>query len=201
MLNEIKTTDSDKINKYVAIIFMALFLVLEILALSKHSHYKYDILMCLFLLTAAYYFRSVIYLYWLHYLLFSLFLLSHCLGMFQLYESYPLGIEYDYWVHSYFGFIFSLIILRWLSKSDYQFSRIFCIISTFIVVLGVSASHELYEFAGAILLGEGDGVLFIGAGDTDQWDTQKDMLNNILGGVVGVSLSTVFSNNEYANAS
>ena len=121
--------------------------------------------------------------------------------MFQLYESYPLGIEYDYWVHSYFGFIFSLIILRWLSKFDYQFSRIFCIISTFIVVLGVSASHELYEFAGAILLGEGDGVLFIGAGDTDQWDTQKDMLNNILGGVVGVSLSTVFSNNEYANAS
>jgi len=55
----------------------------------------------------------------------------------------------------------------------------------------MSAAHELYEFAGAILLGDGDGVLFIGAGDIDQWDTQKDMLNNLLGALIGVLLSKV----------
>lgn len=46
--------------------------------------------------------------------------------------------------------------------------------------------HELYEFAGALLLGEGERVLFIRAGDLDQWDTQKDILNNLIGGVIGV---------------
>lgn len=195
MLDNIKADRVDKKYKYVAIVFFVIFSIMEVLALSIESHYKYDVLMCLVLLSACYYFKSIIHLYWFHYLLFSLFLLLHCLGMYQFYEKYPLGIEYDYWVHGYFGFVSSLIILRWLSKSEYGFNQLFCVISTFIIVLGISAAHELYEFAGAILLGEGDGVLFIGAGDIDQWDTQKDMLNNIVGGVVGVSLKLIFSNN------
>ncbi|HRZ40409.1 MAG TPA: hypothetical protein P5246_05320, partial [Candidatus Omnitrophota bacterium] len=48
------------------------------------------------------------------------------------------------------------------------------------------ARGATYEFAGAILLGEGEGVLFIGAGDLDEWDTQKDMLNNLIGAVLGL---------------
>ena len=185
--------DVNYINKYVLIIFLIVFSIMEVLAFGIESHYKYDIVMCIFLLFSAYYFRSEIHLHWSHYLLFSLFLFLHCCGMYQLYETYPLGIEYDYWVHSYFGLVSSVMILRWFSKSEYEFSQIFCIISTFVVVLGISAAHELYEFAGAVLLGEGDGVLFIGAGDIDQWDTQKDMLNNIIGGLVGVSLSSIIN--------
>jgi uncharacterized membrane protein YjdF len=42
-------------------------------------------------------------------------------------------------------------------------------------------------------LGEGDGVLFIGTGDIDQWDAQKDMLNNMIGGAIGVSSWSIFS--------
>ncbi len=57
------------------------------------------------------------------------------------------------------------------------------------MVLGISAAHELYEYGGAILLGEGDGVLFIGAGDIDEWDTQKDMLNNLIGSITALSAS------------
>ena len=194
MSDDIEDIYVDKKNKYVLIVFFALFSIMEILALNMESHYKYDILMCLVLLCAGYHYKSIIYLYWVHYLLFSLFLSLHCLGMYQFYEKYPLGIEYDYWVHGYFGFVSSLFILRYLSKSEYEFSRFFCVISTLVVVLGTSAAHELYEFAGAILLGEGDGVLFIGAGDIDQWDTQKDMLNNLIGGIIGISLKLVFNN-------
>jgi len=183
--------DNNSKNKYVAIGFFIVFFCMEIFALNIESHYKYDIVMCLFLLVVVYYFRDIIYLYWVHYFLFSLFLLVHCLGMYQYYEKYPLGIEYDYWVHGYFGFISSLMILRWLSMSEYKFSGLASTISTLVVVLGISAAHELYEFAGAIMLGEGEGVLFIGAGDIDQWDTQKDMLNNMVGGVIGVSLSAI----------
>ncbi len=188
----IKSKDHANNNKYITIVFILIFIVLEVRAVSIESHYKYDILMCIFLLCAVYYFRLITHLYWFHYLLFSIFLLLHCLGMYQYYEKFPLGIEYDYWVHSYFGFVSSIFVLRWLSKFGYKFSQAFCLVSTFIVVLGVSAAHELYEFAGAILLGEGDGVLFIGAGDIDQWDTQKDMLNNLIGAIIGVSLSVVF---------
>ena len=64
--------------------------------------------------------------------------------------------------------------------------------ATIVIALGVSALHELYEFAGAILLGEGEGVLFIGAGDTDQWDTQKDMLNNLIGTLLGVLIYEIY---------
>ena len=37
-------------------------------------------------------------------------------------------------------------------------------------------------------LGEGGGVLFIGAGDVDEWDTQKDMRNNLFGAILGLLL-------------
>ena len=36
-------------------------------------------------------------------------------------------------------------------------------------------------------VGEGEGVLFIGAGDTDEWDTQKDMVNNVLGALIALA--------------
>ncbi len=193
MLGNVETNHIDQNNKNVAIVFFVIFSIMEILALNMDSHYRYDILMCLILLAAGYYFRAIIYLHWVHYLLFSLFLCLHCLGMYQFYEMYPLGIEYDYWVHGYFGFVSSIFIIRWLTKSEYKFSRTLYIMGTFIIILGISAAHELYEFAGAMLLGEGDGVLFIGAGDIDQWDTQKDMLNNLIGGIIGVSLRVIFS--------
>ena len=58
--------------------------------------------------------------------------------------------------------------------------------ATVALILGFSAFHEIFEYGGAVALGEGEGVLFIGAGDLDEWDTQKDMLNNLIGGLAGV---------------
>lgn len=58
-----------------------------------------------------------------------------------------------------------------------------------LVVLGFSAIHEIVEYVGAITLGEGEGLLRIGAGDWDEWDTQKDMVNNLLGAFVGLGIS------------
>lgn len=179
-------------NKVILIIFLLILAVMEIMALTMESHYKYDIPMCAALLVFVYMVRAAIHLSWLHYLLFACFLIIHCLGMFDLYESYPMGIEYDYWVHSIFGFISALVILRWLRRSDLHLKRTVRIASTLVIVLGVSAAHELYEYAGAILLGSGEGVLFIGAGDLDQWDTQKDMLNNVIGGLIGILISSSY---------
>jgi uncharacterized membrane protein YjdF len=72
-------------------------------------------------------------------------------------------------------------------------SKWFMIVAIVAVVLGFSAFHELFEYAGAVLLGEGEGVLFIGAGDLDEWDTQKDMRNNLFGALVGLALYGLWS--------
>ena len=193
----IKKGNQTKIE-FVLVLFLIIFLSMEIFALNIESHYKFDIPMCAALLIFMYRFSSSLYLHWMHYLLFSLFLWAHCLGMYELYKNYPLGIEYDYWMHGIFGFIFALFMLRWLGMSGFKLSKTIRISSTFIAILGVSAAHELYEFAGAIFLGSGEGVLFIGAGDLDQWDTQKDMLNNVVGGIFGIFISLVFNSDEIA---
>ena len=180
-------------NKSILIIFLVFFTGMELIALNLASHYKYDIPMCIGLLVFVYFVRNIIYLHWIHFLLFALFLISHCLGMFDFYQLYPLGLEYDYWVHSIFGFISALVLLRWLRMSNLHLKRAVRIASTLVIILGISAAHELYEFAGAMLLGKGEGVLFIGAGDLDQWDTQKDMLNNVIGGLIGIFASSSYN--------
>jgi uncharacterized membrane protein YjdF len=129
--------------------------------------------------------RDRINLHPVHYALLGVFLFLHFGGVFGCYQSYPLGMEYDHWVHGWFGFVASLIVLR-----AYYFYGVYppllIAVATVALILGFSAFHELFEYAGAMAVGEGEGVLFIGAGDLDEWDTQKDMLNNLIGGVVGV---------------
>lgn len=170
----------------VTLFFLLLLFALEILALQKNSHYVYDIPMCMLLQYFLYHFRSFLHLNIFHYIMLSLFLILHCMGLYNAYSHYPLGIEYDYWVHGYFGFVSGLIILRWMSNYMSQLNDHILLMFTLFFILGISSLHELYEFIGALLLGRGEGVLFIGAGDLDQWDTQKDMLNNLLGAIIAI---------------
>lgn len=179
--------DNDSILKWVFWITITVLVALEIVALDIDSHYKYDFIFLVLLLVGIYLARKKIYLHWFHLLLFSLFLIIHDLGMFQLYESTILGLEYDHWVHGFFGLLSALILLRIYNYSGIEHGWMKYVM-VIVIILGFSAAHELYEFGGAVLLGEGEGVLFIGAGDLDEWDTQKDMLNNFLGGLIGIAL-------------
>jgi len=124
-------------------------------------------------------------------MIFSCFLLLHDLGMFKAYKWYPLGIEYDYWIHFLFGMIVAMILLRTYIKKGLNHGFMKYVMVT-IIVLGFSAAHELYEFGGTVFLGEGEGVLFIGAGDLDPWDTQIDMLNNLIGAIFGLAIYAPF---------
>ena len=45
-------------------------------------------------------------------------------------------------------------------------------------ILGLSTFHEIFEYLGAVFLGQGEGFLFYGSGDADLFDTQKDFVNN-----------------------
>jgi len=179
--------DNEKIINGIFWITAAILIFLEFLALGMNSHYKFDFIFLMLLLVGLFYLRKKIGLHWSHFLLYCMFLLIHDVGMFKTYEITLSGIEYDYMVHLFFGMVAALILMRTYhhTGTDHGFMKYIMVI---VIVLGFSAAHELYEFGGAILLGEGEGVLFIGAGDLDEWDTQKDMLNNFIGGLLGMGL-------------
>jgi uncharacterized membrane protein YjdF len=172
-------------TKTCLIAFSVLFIVMQCYALLVNSRYKWDFVCIMFLWIVIYIVRKRINLHPIHYALFGVFLFLHFAGMFGWYQTFPLGLEYDHWVHGFFGFVASLMVLR-----GYHFYGVYppvlIAVAAVALILGFSAFHEIFEYAGAMALGEGEGVLFIGAGDLDEWDTQKDMLNNLIGGLLGV---------------
>ena len=161
---------------------------LEFYSFTTNSHYKWDFFFLVFLLVGVYILKDKIKLHPLHYFFFCLFLIMHNLGTFGTYKMFPLGMEYDFWVHGFFGFVASLMLYRTYHSVGPYKSRKFMYVAIIAIVLGFSAFHELFEYAGAVTLGEGGGVLFIGAGDVDEWDTQKDMRNNLFGAILGLLL-------------
>lgn len=171
----------------ILLLFAALFFGLEVYAVRAGSRYQWDFFFILLLWFGVYAIRPAIDLRPLPFALFGIFLALHFAGMFGWYQTSPLGLEYDCWVHGLFGFAAMLIVLQ-----AYHFRGLYSPwminLAGLVLILGFSAFHEIFEYAGAMVLGQGEGVLFVGAGDLDEWDTQKDMLNNLLGGVLGVGV-------------
>jgi len=151
------------------------------------SHYKNDFFFLVALLWVVYGFRMKLNLYPLHYFLFAGFLVLHNLGTFGTYANFYFGIEYDMYVHLLFGLSAAAILFRGfgLNKNKVLWCMPFMIL---VLCLGFSAFHELFEFSGALLFREGEGVLYIGAGDIDMWGTQKDLFFNMMGAIVGLGI-------------
>ncbi len=182
--------NSDAWNKIILIITTILLGVLEFYSIKTDSHYKWDFIFLMLLLYGLFFIRKKIDIHPFHYFLAAIFLLLHNLGTFDTYSNNYFGFEYDMWVHGFFGFMASLMLYRtYYLKGPYK--GLFMYIAIIAVVLGFSAFHELFEYGGALAVGEGEGVLFIGAGDLDEWDTQKDMFNNLIGGLLGLFLYKV----------
>lgn len=162
------------------------------------SHFIVDSILSLFVFYILYFLRKKINLNAFHYFLFAILLIIHNLGAVSygestsFYGAFPFGVEYDYWVHSYFGFVASLILYKTFHYYKF-YSPYFLMVGIIVIILGFSAFHELLEFAGAVTLGKGEGILFIGAGDLDEWDTQKDMLNNVIGGIIGLTFYGIWN--------
>ncbi len=159
--------------------------LLGIYSASINSDFKWDFFVLLAGLYGMFFFRKHINLSAFHYFLFLAFLVAHNLGVFRLYEKFPLGIEYDTWMHISFGIISYFILYHFLETRK-SFSRNANILAAFLIMLGLSALHEIFEFIWGVALGIGDGILFVGAGDNRIWDTQKDMINNLEGGILGL---------------
>jgi uncharacterized membrane protein YjdF len=118
-----------------------------------------------------------------HYALLAIALLFHNMGAFGLYRTSWHGIEFDGYVHYYFGIAGGMAIARGLGY-NFGLSGWKVWVGTILVILGIGAIHELIEFASTIALGPEKGMLKIGDGDF--FDTQKDLMNNLLGAMTAL---------------
>jgi uncharacterized membrane protein YjdF len=179
------------LDKIIVGVTIFILVALEFYSVTTDSHYKWDFFFLLGLLFLVYGFRKKLRLHTFHLFLLAIFLVVHNLGTFGLYRNFYFGVEYDLYVHAFFGLLSSLILFRAYGM-DVKKKPWYFVLMILGLTLGMSAFHELFEAAGALVLGKGEGVLFMGAGDIDEFDTQKDMLMNLIGAIVGVSGYFVF---------
>ena len=175
-------------NKIILIVTTIILIGFEFYSITTDSHYKWDFIFLIAMLWGVYLLRNKIKLHAVHFFLLAIFLILHNLGTFGTYSNFYFGMEFDFWVHTFFGIVSALMLHRTYYMVG-PYKGWFMYLAIIAMVLGFSAFHELFEYAGAMTVGEGEGVLFVGAGDIDEWDTQKDMRNNLLGGIIGLVLA------------
>lgn len=181
--------NKEVVNKITLGVITLVFVLLEIYSITTNSHYKLDFFFLLGVFLMVYFYREKLRLHWFHFLLFGLFLVVHNLGTFGFYSNFYLGLEYDWYVHAFFGLSAGLILFRAFKLDKGVGDKWHLVWMVLIVALGLSVMHELFiEFAGALLLGKGEGMLYIGAGDVDMWDTHKDMFFNFIGAVLALGV-------------
>src|SRR3954453_4535461 len=160
----------------IAIITTVLFGVITLVAHGP-STYRFAILFLGPMLWALLAGRRKLALHPGHFALLAMALLFHNLGAFGLYRSSWRGIEFDGYVHYFFGCAGGMALTRALGY-NFGLSGWKVWAGTLLVILGIGAIHELIEFASTIMLGPEKGMLKINDGDF--FDTQKDIINNLL---------------------
>lgn len=115
-------------------------------------------------------------------------LIFHNLGVFGFYRREFFSLQFDTYVHFYFGMVGGFLLQASLGASyGLRGWRIW--IAVTIGILGCGAIHELIEFASTLALGPERGMLKALA--DDPYDTQKDLLNNLLGTLLSLLLATI----------
>lgn len=166
----------------------AVFVALSVFAAKPGSNYRYSALFLVPIVWGLYLLRRHLHLHPLHYLLFALALLLHNLGAFGLYQRAIFGLSFEIYVHVYFGFVGALLLYRYLTHTviltPWQLR-----IATVLLILGMGAIHEVVEWFSTLALGSKHGMLKTEG--VYQFDTQRDMFDNLLGAMLAVTLYVV----------
>lgn len=106
---------------------------------------------------------------------------------FQLQEFFDLDRNpYDRIGHFFQGFVPALAAREILLRKQFVQDRRILVFLVICIVLAISATYELVEWAAALLLGQGADE-FLGT-QGDPWDTQYDMFMALTGAVVSLTL-------------
>lgn len=123
------------------------------------------------------------------------------------YARVPLGFELQSWLgltrnpydkigHFTQGFVPALVAREILLRGGYVQGRRMLAFLVICIVLAISASYELIEWAAALALGQGADE-FLGT-QGDAWDTQSDMAFALLGGMVALALLSRWQDSQIA---
>jgi uncharacterized membrane protein YjdF len=173
-------------NLVVASVASAVIVALSFLAATPGSTYKWSFLFLLPLIWLVYFLQDRLVLRPSHFALFALAILIHDLGTFGFYRKVFLGLRFDCYVHFMFGLVSGLIFFN-AATERLPLSRRFLAFAVPIIILGIGGLHELFECFTTILLGPERGMLKLRP--DEPYDTQKDLMNNLLGAIVAVLVS------------
>lgn len=167
-----------------ALVFSAVFIAFSVLIAKPGSNYRFSALFLVPILWAAYFLRRRIHLHPLHYLFFALALVFHNLGAFGFYQRGFFGLSFDIYVHFYFGFVGGLLVHRYLDHAS-ELRPWHLRVGTVLLVLGMGGVHEIVEWFSTLALGSKHGMLKTEG--VYAFDTQRDMLDNLLGAALAVA--------------
>ena len=160
--------------------------MLPFLAVREASNYRYAFVFLVPILWGVCAARRWLHLHAFHFALFALALILHNLGALGFYRQELLGLAFDTYVHFYFGLVGALILERGF-RAGLRLRRWQAASVALVFLLGLGAIHELVEFASTLALGPEVGMYKMG--NSDEFDTQKDLFNNLLGGLLALGLS------------
>jgi putative membrane protein len=129
------------------------------------------------------------------------------LGGAYTYARVPLGFEIQEWLglqrnpydkigHFFQGFVPALVAREILLRGAFVRGRRMLAFVVICIVLAISASYELVEWAAALALGQGADE-FLGT-QGDPWDTQSDMLMALIGAIAAQVLLSRLQDRQMA---
>jgi len=132
--------------------------------------------------------RRPLHLHPRHYLLFDLAILLHGMGAYGYYQREVLGVSFDVYVHFYFAFAGAFVVERFL-RYNVPVRPWAVYVTALLFMMGLGAIHELGEYVSYLVLGEERGML---KPSTQYFfDTQRDLLNNLLGTLSAMTLIVI----------
>jgi uncharacterized membrane protein YjdF len=155
---------------------------------AKVPTYRVAPVFLLPLIWLPYFLRRRLHLHPLHYALFAVAMLLHGLGAFGFYQRSVFGWSFDIYVHFYFAFAVALVLERFfrhaLAVPTWAIGML-----TLLSMMGLGALHEIMEYASFLMLGEERGMLK--PSTSHPFDTQRDLLNNLLGTLTALAVMGV----------
>ncbi|MFC1691526.1 hypothetical protein ACFL0W_05090 [Nanoarchaeota archaeon] len=125
-------------------------------------------------------------------LVISIMLVIHNFGPFGAYTWHFYGFRYDRYLHLYGGFALAVFIFRTVVQKEFINDLFKEKFKTFLLIMlltvGVGAFHEVVEYTGGKMLGNGEGVFMFGDGDGGVEDPYIDLMNDLIGGIIGAIL-------------
>ncbi len=175
------------------VFFLLAYAIFTAVSLSQGKTWVFDGIFALFLITTAYIFSKQFKINVTEFFLINIGMILHLLGFFGAYGITAKYIAYDNLVHLVNGAFAAYILFNFVIKTiDMRKHKALLLFLVIASTIAICVSIEMMEFAGFIYLGHGDGLFFVGSGDSkgptiygNYIDAMDDIAFDIVGSFIG----------------